>query len=451
MIDRKDFTKLLFEKGKKAGIEDMEVFIQRSSELSLMVFKGEIDKYSKAVEEGLSFRGIYDGKMGYSYTEKIDETSIDILIEGVVSNAEVIDSDDKESIFEGSDKYQEVEIFNEDFEKVSTEEKIKFAKDLEEQAFKIDDRVDSVNYCLYAEETQHIMLMNTKGVDLEEKSNIAYAYLSTVLKEDGDVKTAGKYVVANDFNKFEAKKLAKQSVEEASSMLGAKSIKTNDYPIILRNDVTASILEAFVPIFTAERVQKDMSLLKGKINESIANDIITIIDDPFIKHSGGSRSFDDEGVATKFKKIIDKGVLKTFLHNTKTAKKDGIESTGNAIKPSYKASLSIAPTNMFIENGDTSIDELLSGIDKGVFIISVQGLHSGLDTVSGDFSLSAHGYEIEKGKIGRPVNQITIAGNFFEMLKEVEAIGDDLKFKLPSQGNIGAPSLKIKKLSVSGE
>ncbi len=211
------------------------------------------------------------------------------------------------------------------------------------------------------------------------------------------------------------------------------------------------MLESFTGIFSAENVQKDLSLLKGKLNEKIGSDKFTVIDDPFMEGGLSSKSFDGEGVACKFKKVIDKGVLKTYLHNLKTAKKDGVETTGNASKSSYKSPIDISPSNFYIDKGDKSFDEIISSIEKGILITELQGLHSGLNTISGDFSLAALGFEIESGKIKRPVEQITVAGNYFDMIKDIEDVGTDLKFGLPGDAYIGSPSLKIKKLSVSGE
>lgn len=448
-MNNKNLIEKIFAKGREFGLVDMEVFISKNSDFNIRVFNKEIDNYSVSDGEGLSFRGVSNGKMGYSYTEKIDETSIDMLIEEAIGNAKVIDSDDEENIFEGSDKYEEVNCYNDELGNISAKEKIEFTKALEEESLKLDKRVVSVPYCVFGESSSEAILINTKGLDLEDKSNIAYGYISVMVKDGEDVKTGGSYVISNNFSTFDAKKVAKEVVEEALSMLGASSIKSNEYPIILRNDVSADILEAFVSIFSAENVQKDLSLLKDKIGKQIASQMISIIDDPFMKNGVASASFDGEGVATMYKKLIDKGVLKTYLHNTKTAKKDGVKSTGNAYKASYKSPVSIAPTNMYIEKGDTDLDDMIKSIDKGVLITNVQGLHSGLNPISGDFSLSAYGHEIEDGKVIRPINQITIAGNFYDMLKDIDMVGNDLKFILP--GNIGSPSLKIKKLSVAGE
>lgn len=447
----RELVNKIFEQGKQLGLDHMEVYIQGSNQFDIRIFKEEIDNYSVADEIGLSFRGVYNGKMGYSYTEKVDESSIDMLIKEAIENAKNIDSEDFEEIFEGSKEYKEVITYNPSLEKISTEEKIEFAKQLEKEAYNIDSRVHSVNYCIYADGEGYSLIANTKGLNLESKSNIAQTYLSVVVKDGDDVKTGGKYIISNDFSKFNAKELAKEVVDEALSMLGAESIESGSYPVILRNDVAANIFKSFSPIFVAENVQKDLSLLKDKLNKKIANEMITIVDDPFLKEGAGSASFDGEGVATKYKIIVDKGVLITYLYNSKTAKKDGVESTGNASKGSYKSPISTSPSNMYIENGTTELKEMISSIEKGIMIIDVQGLHSGLNPVSGDFSLSAYGYLIEKGKISRPVNQITVAGNFYEMLNNIDSLGNDLKFALPGFGHIGSPSLKINSLAIAGK
>ncbi|PKM70556.1 MAG: TldD/PmbA family protein, partial [Firmicutes bacterium HGW-Firmicutes-18] len=153
----------------------------------------------------------------------------------------------------------------------------------------------------------------------------------------------------------------------------------------------------------------------------------------------------------QFKKVIENGILKTYLHNQKTAEKDGVSSTGNASRGSYKSTIGISPSNFFIENGTYTLDEMVESIDNGLLLIELQGLHSGLNSVSGDFSLSCFGYLIENGKKSKPVNQITVSGNFFDMIKSIEMIGNDLRFGLPAGSYFGAPSLKISELSIAGK
>ncbi|HRC80573.1 MAG TPA: TldD/PmbA family protein [Sedimentibacter sp.] len=450
-MDIKALIDKIFEKGRASGLEDMEVYYSAGTSLTLKVFQKELETYNLSEGEGLSLRGVYRGKMGYSYTEKADESSIDRLVKDVIENATIIDSDDEEVIFEGSKEYKKVDSFNPSLSEVREEEKIEFVKKLEEEAFNLDDRIVSVQSCVYGDGSGETIMSNTKGLYLRDKSNIAYTYISVVAKEGEDIKTGLAYRTGNDFNKFYAKEIAREAVEEALALLGASPVKSGDYKVIIRNSAAADLLEAFTGIFSAEAVQKNLSLLKGKLNEKIASSVFTLVDDPYMEGGLASRSFDGEGVACKYKKVIDKGVLKTYLHNLKTAKKDGVETTGNAGKDSYKSSIGISPSNFYVEKGERNLNDMIADTDKGILITELQGLHSGLNSISGDFSLAALGFLIEEGKISRPVDQITVAGNYFEMLKNIEEIGSDLKFGLPGAAYIGSPSLKIKKLSIAGE
>ena len=450
-MDIKALIDKIFEKGRASGLEDMEVYYSAGTSLTLKVFQKELETYNLSEGEGLSLRGVYRGKMGYSYTEKADESSIDRLVKDVIENATIIDSDDEEVIFEGSKEYKKVDSFNPSLSEVREEEKIEFVKKLEEEAFNLDDRIVSVQSCVYGDGSGETIMSNTKGLYLRDKSNIAYTYISVVAKEGEDIKTGLAYRTGNDFNKFDAKEIAREAVEEALALLGASPVKSGDYKVIIRNSAAADLLEAFTGIFSAEAVQKNLSLLKGKLNEKIASSVFTLVDDPYMEGGLASRSFDGEGVACKYKKVIDKGVLKTYLHNLKTAKKDGVETTGNAGKDSYKSSIGISPSNFYVEKGERNLNDMIADTDKGILITELQGLHSGLNSISGDFSLAALGFLIEEGKISRPVDQITVAGNYFEMLKNIEEIGSDLKFGLPGAAYIGSPSLKIKKLSIAGE
>lgn len=449
-MDYKLLSNKILEKGKEK-MEDLEVYIGLSKAVEIAVFNGEVDKYSISESGGLSLRGIYNDKMGYSYTEKIDESSIDMLVEEAYENSQYIDSLDKEIIFSGSDKYEEIDNYSHSLSEIPMEDKINFLKNLEKEALSLDNRVSSVQMCSYREFESQRYIINTKGVDLSDKSNGALCYIAVILKDGEDIKTGSAFRIFKNIKEVDYTEIAKEAVEEGLSMLGATSIKSSNYPVIFKNTVFADILSAFSSILSADNVQKGLSLLKDKIGTKIGNDILTIVDDPLLKDGFATKAFDDEGCKTEYKKIIENGVLNSYLYNLKAANKDGVESTGNGTRRSYKSSVAISPTNLYVEKGNKTLEELIGGIDKGVYITNVAGLHSGLNEVSGDYSLSADGYEIENGKIKRPINQITIAANFFETLIDIEAIGSDLKFSLPMGGYVGSPSIKVKSISISGE
>lgn len=435
----------------KDKFDDMEIYVESSKAISIGVFNGEVDKYSIAESGGLSLRGVSNNKMGYSYTEKLDETSVDMLINEAYENASFIESAEDEEIFAGVDKYKVVNSYSDKLSLSSMEQKINLTKELEQVALSVDKRVTAVQECGYQEFEETSTLVNTKGIDLSHKINGGAIYIQVIVKEGEDTKTAMAFRTFTDLEEVDIKDIAIEAVEEAISLLGASPIKTGEYPIIIKNTVFADILTVCSSIFSAENVDKGLSLLKDKIGDNVASEILTIVDDPFLEGGFASRGFDGEGMKTSKKNIIHNGILTTYLHSLKTAKKFNVTPTGNSTRGSYKSPLSIAPSNLYVEPGEHSLEEMISTIDSGIYIIDVAGLHSGLNPVSGDFSLSASGYEIKEGKILRPINQITIAGNFYEVLKNIESIGDDLIFGLPEGSFFGSPSIKIRSISVAGE
>lgn len=448
-MDYKDLLNKLIEKGQEK-MDEVEAFLVKNKQLDIEIYKGEIDKYSLAESGGLSFRGSSQGKMGYSYTERLEESALDSLVYEALENSKYIEGSDDEIIFSGSESYEEINHYDDSLNQVPTQDKLNFLINLEKEAYSLDERVFAVNACAYQEFEGERYLVNSKGLDLHDKSNGGAAYISVVVKDDEDTKTGISYRIFYDFSSLDYKEIAKEAVDRATSMLGASNIKSGNYPIIIENTTFANLLSAFTPIFSSDNVQKGLSLLKGKLGEEIASPLLTIVDDPFLKGGFASRNFDDEGTASTFKTMVDNGKLVSFAYNWKTANREGVASTGNASR-SYKGPISIAPTNLYVVNGDLDLDEMMVLADKGLLINNLEGLHSGLNPVSGDFSLSASGYEIKDGKKARPVNQITIAGNLYEVFKNIVAVGNDLKFGLPSNGYIGSPSILVKSLAVSGE
>lgn len=448
-MNRKQLISKIFEAGKEAGMTDMEVYISDGDTFRVRISKQEIDGYDIATNSGLGLRGFYNGKIGYSYTEKISDDSIDFIVKGAIENALINDNEDDDVIFEGSDKYTEVDNVNPELEKVTEKEKIDFAMAMEKKALEMDPRIKASQYCMLGTGSGTSMLSNTKGLDLEDSGNYAYAILMVLAEENGVYSSGFDFVFGNDFSKFDADKLAEESVKMALDFLDAKPVASDEYKIIMDGMVFADMLGAVSSIFSARSVQKNLSMLKGKLGEKIASDCVTLVDDPFLKGGMNTSSFDGEGVATQYKEIIKEGVLQTYLHNLKSAGRDGVESTGNASRGSYKSTIGISATNFYFKPGEKSVDELRAGMEKGIHIVELEGLHSGFNPISGDFSLPAKGYFIENGKRTSAVNQITVSGNYYKALAKIEAVASDLKFSLG--GGIGSPSVVIESLAVAGE
>lgn len=443
-----EFKIALLDKSIKCGFEEAEVYYVKRESLNITVYEQEVDKYSLNKTFGLSFRGKIDGKMGYSYSEILDEDAIDMLINNAKQGALAIENDDEQFIYKGDKEYSKVETYSKELEHVDAEKLIELALNIEKEAKAYSDKVVNITGCSIGYANAIYGLSNTKGLSLENKDNILTAYVCPVV-EDNNVKYNGTgYVVAYSIDDVDPKKIAKEGVEEALSRIGGESIDSGKYKTIINNEAMVSLLGAFVGIFDADAAQKGLSLLNGKEGEKVASDIVTIVDDPLLKRGLSSAPFDDEGVATFKKDIIKNGTLNTLLHNLKTANKAGIKTTGNGFKGSYASPVSISPTNFYIEKGEKDFKEMVKEVNEGIIITDFAGLHSGANYITGDFSLAAKGFLIKDGKKDRPVEQITVAGNFFELLKAIKEISSDLKFPMSS---IGSPSVYVGELSIAGK
>lgn len=440
------FQEKLMATGLMYGFEDMEFYYVRSERFSCQVYEGEVDQYETAVDGGISFRGLFKGKMGYAYTEKIEEDSIAYLVNKAKANAELIEEEEQDEIFAGSEDYEERDFYSEDLAKLSTADKIAFLQEVEDKVRNYDPRIKSLNACRIIENSNERMLANSKGLVLHDRRNYGAVQLSVIVNDGDETKSGFTLKVTKDFSTLDADKIAKEAAEEALSYLGEQVIPSKKYPIVFRKDAAVQILGTFVSAFSAEVAQKGRSILKDKVGATIAAPTVTIIDDPFYEDGLSSRQFDGEGVASKTCTVVEQGQLNTLLHNRKTARKAGVETTGHAYKPSYKGTLGVAPSNFYVVAGERNQEQIIADQSEAVLITKLSGLHSGADTVSGDFSVAASGFYVKDGKIDAPVKQMTIAGNFFKLLQEIEEVGSDLYV---SPGGIGSPSLLVKELAVT--
>lgn len=447
-MELKEFIDELFKEAKNNGFDEYEVYYVDSESLSINVYNEEVEKYKLNTSYGLSFRGKINGKIGYSYTEILDEDAIKMLVKNAKESALAIENEDIQFIYEGDKEYKEVNSYYKALENLPADKLIDLALSMEKESKKLDSRVSSFGGCGIGYNKSKYGIINSKGLNLENKSNMLSAYVAPIIKVGEDMHDGMGYVTANSLEEVDPKKLAKDGINEAISRIGGKSIPSGKYKTIINNEAMVSMLSTFAGVFSGDAAQKGLSLLKDKEGEIIASKKVTLLDDPHLEDGLASVSFDDEGVATKKKDIIHEGKLVTLLHNLKTAYKGNTKSTGNGFKSSYASPVGVSPTNFYIQKGTKSFDELLEEVGEGLLITEFAGLHSGANAITGDFSLAAKGFYIKDGKKDFPVEQITVAGNFFDLLKNVVEVGSDLKFPMSS---VGSPSIRVEGLSIAGK
>jgi PmbA protein len=442
------FKKMLLKKGLEAGFEECEIYYSQGESLSIGVYEEEVEKYNLEKSFGLSFRGKINGRIGYSYTEIMDFEALNMLIKNAKESALNIESNDVQFIYEGDKHYKKVNNYYEELENIDASKMIELVLDIEKETKAYCKKITNISGCKISYNYSSYGIYNTKGLELTNKNNLLMAYVVPVVEDNGEKQDGVGYVIAKSLDEVIPKLIAKQGVEEGLAKLNGKSIPSGKYKAIMYNEAMVSLLDTFSDIFSADSAQKGLSLLKDKEGEIVANDIVTIIDDPLLDYGLSSTPFDDEGVATFKKELVSNGKLTTLLHNLKTAHKAKVKTTGNGFKASYASQVGVEPSNLYIEKGESSIDELMKIVSEGIMITDLAGLHSGANPITGDFSLAAKGFYIKNGVKTFPIEQITVAGNYFDLLKDIEVIGNDLKFPM---SNVGSPSLIVKEISVAGK
>ena len=442
-----DFKKLI-EQAKLAGIDPVEVYQHMSEEESIRVFGQKVDALTIAQSGGIAIRGIYNGKMGYCFMEEDSDENIPLIIQLIKENASALEVEDASKIFEGSESYPELHNTPNQLTETAMSAKIDFMKEVEAKLAASDPRIVQVMTTAMQTVTVDTAIMNSLGLDVSKKESYTVFYTMALASENGDNKNGMDFKVMHSLSDVNVDEFVEKIKDEVVGKLNAKQVKSGSYKVILKNSAMSDLLGALTGLFNGEMVYKGISKLANKLDTQIFDEKITILDDPLKKDGINSTAFDDEGVASYTKTIVENGVLKMFLHNQKSAAQMNTVSTGNGFKAGYAGQVSISPTNFYIVPSETSYDELLEKMGDGLVIDELNGLHAGLNSITTDFSLQAAGYVVENGKVVRPVNLITVAGNFLEMMKEVEAIGSDLEDQLSSAS---APSILFKSLSISGE
>lgn len=430
----------------KDKTDDIEIMLVADNSFSVRINEQEIESFKYADSKGISVRIIKDGKVGYAYTEKFDSETFCMIVDEAIENSKFSENDEIVILENYPDINVKLNVYSKELDKVDVEEKIRFAKEMEKQAKGLDKRVFNVPYSLYGDGKSFLKIANSKGLNKEDTQNSAYGFCVVLTQEQDDKRSGLDFVIGRDFSKFDAKKIAEKSVEKAVSLLGGKQIESGKYPVVLNCDMMATMLSTFSSIFSAKSVQEGKSLLKGKLEEQIANEKVTIVDDALYPEGFSTRAFDSEGYPSQKTVLIEKGKLKSFLHNTQTARKDGVKSTGNGSR-SYKGSLNVSPSNFYLEQGNIKEEDLFKKHAKTIEIVALQGMHSGANPISGDFSLSAEGFLYQNGTRMHSLKQFTVSGNILQLLKDVEMIADNFKFDMDS---IGAASVLIKELAISG-
>ena len=442
------FIQQVLAAAREAGITAAEIYLSSGDSFRAMCQQGQVNNYTVNSTRGLSLRGLYQGKMGYAATEAFDDEAVGQLVRGVMESAALIEDEDVQEIYPGDAEYPALDQYNPALDQVPEARKLQFVLDLEKRAKEKDPRIVQLTYDMLSTTSGQTRIANSYGLNLSFRDNLAVAVASALAKEGDRVSTGTGFAISRDFEALSVEKIAGEAVEEALFMLHAAPVPSGTYRAIIHSRCMPDLLGVFSDVFSAENAQKGMSLLAGKEGEVIAAPCVTLMDDPLLPGGLASRPFDAEGVAARSKAVIENGRLTTLLHNLKTARKAGVKTTGNAAKGGYAGTVEVAPSNFYLKPGEKSLEQLTAEMGEGLVITDVSGLHAGANAISGDFSLIAQGYTVKNGRKDQPVERITVAGNFYQLLKNIRAVGSDLCFPGSS---MGSPSVDVGEIAVAGK
>ncbi len=444
-----EFKQAVIAEAQARGLTDYEIYYQAEESTSVSTFRHEINEFTGSVEGGLCFRCIAGGKMGYASTEALTAQEAKRIVAAAIDNALCLEAEDPVFLVEGGQTYTDPK--REGYALPTTEALIAKTLEAHEALYAADPKVidGSVakGYSIHTE----LAIYNSRGLDLRNTTDMTALMVGAVVSDGKEMENDYQFKVG-ELSKVDTAALSQKAADTALAKMGGEVPHTGVYPVVFNSEAMCDLLSTFSGIFSSENAQKGLSKLAGLEGTVIASRAVTVVDDPFHKDNPVPCPFDAEGSPTFTKNLIEKGELKTLLYNLKTAAKAGKATTGNASKGGYNASVAVRPFTMYLAPGELTEEELLQRAGKGVYIDALAGLHAGADPITGDFSLQSAGYLIEDGKKTAHIKSFTVAGNYYDLLKSIEAVANN--FEIPvalSSTAFGSPSVLVSSLSIAGK
>lgn len=446
-----DSIKTSFEKicseAQKTSLK-VELLISQSERLSLGAQKGELQKFESSIGQTAGFRVFNHGHWGYAFTENLSDESLLKTFLEASSNAQLLNSvpSDESGVLVKPQKIPDLNVFRP--ENIPMAEKIKIAHDLENQFLKMDPRIKNVPYSGFSEVSSSFRILNSEGVDHTFKQNYYTAAAYGLAKDNDSSKMDGESQFTRVFGEINAHEICEKGSKKAISRLNAKKLKTGNYPVVIYRDEFSTILQMISNYFSAKEVFEKKSLLAGKLNQKVASTKVNLIDDPLELRGSNIRPFDCEGAPSQKINLIENGILKNYLTDLKYSLKMTLPHTAHASRGPTTTS-EIAPSNLILLNGSSTLEQLLNKYPKVVFLTEFSGsLHAGFKETTGDFSMPAEGFLYENGINQGPIEQFVISGNALDLFEKIEELGD-------TYNSIGSskicPDVLISSLNFAGE
>ncbi len=447
--DFKDLAQDIVRRAMSGGATAAECVIREGDEFSTLVRLGQVETLKESGSKAIGVR-VFNGKRSAStYSSDFSREGLDRMIKSALELSKITSEDPFAGIPEASQLGSipgDLDLYSADVYSLPGEERISYARRTEKAALDFDPRIKNSDGGSFDAATGHKVLANSHGfVGEYQRSYCSIAAVPIAQTEDGAMQRDYWFSVARSLKRMESPEhVGKIAGERTIRRLGARKVKTAHVPVVLDPLVAVSIIDHIFEGVNGDSVYRGASFLAGKLGGKIAADRVTVIDDGTMVGGFGTSPFDGEGIPTRRTIVVENGVLKSYLLNTYTAKKLGLQTTANASR-GLAGTPGIGPGNYFLQPGTKAPQQIIGEIKEGLYVTEFLG--HGANLVTGDYSRGASGMWISGGELAYPVEEITVAGNLKEMFNNISEIGNDLEFR----GAMACPTIRIDGLTVGGE
>jgi PmbA protein len=444
-----DLLELATSVAARAGAgEEVEAYVLRGRDTEVEVFDGDIESLSSATSAGIGIRVVRDSRQGFAYVGSLDDGVIAETLAEARDNAGFASPDDAVSLAAPDGVAPAgLDLWRDDLSAFATDDKIARATELEAAVRGADRRIRQVQSAGWGDSAVEVAVATSTGIAARSRRTTCYVSVYAAAGDGDDTQTGAGWSVGRSPADIDVAKAAADAVERATRLLGATKPRSRHLTVVLEPRVTASLLAILAGTLDGESVSKGRSLFAGRLGETVASSLLTLVDDPTDAEAFGATPFDAEGLATRRNVLVEAGTLRRYLYNTFAARRVGVTSTASAVRAGYQSAPGVGARALAAVPGDLPPERIWAEVGDGLLVQSVSNLHSGVNPVSGDFSVGAEGLLIRGGSLDEPVREINIASTLQRMLQGVVAVGSDLE-RLP--GSAAGVSLAVADVAMGG-
>jgi PmbA protein len=445
-------ARLAVERTLAAGASDAEAYASEDAGREVRAHAGEIESLTAATQRGIGVRAWIGRQVGYAFGTDLTDAGIAAISARAAEAARVADEDEfaGPAVADGSAVAElDLELSDASVGEWAADRVAGLTLAIERAALDADQRIAAVEQAVYADSTERVAIASSTGIGGEFERSSCYGYVQVLAEGDAGRETGLGFDLARGPAALDPAAIGREGAERATAMIGASKPESRSCPVILDPTVAASFIGLIGGGLGAGAVQRGRSPFADRVGAEVAGEALVLHDDGLDPEGSASSPFDGEGVPCRRTALIEGGTLRTYLFDTYTARRGGASSTGNAGRGGYRSQPSVSSSNLVVAAGTLGFEELLREAGDGVYVTDVAGLHSGVNPVSGDFSVGASGRAIRGGELAEPLREFTIASDLVSMLRAVSAAGADARW-VPFGGSVSTPSLLVGAMTVAG-